>query len=89
MQNNKNKRTQRGYSVTDPVHTALQAMAVADGQTIANELESAVLALIGQRIASGKPVSLEMLNLYLLSTGVQLVVLFFVRRLILLSVVWL
>lgn len=67
------KRTQRGYSVTDAAHQALLAMAQADGQTIANELERAVLALIGQRIATGKPVSLDSLNWYLNKTGVKIV----------------
>lgn len=67
------KRTQRGYSTTNQIHEALQFMAVADNQTIAHELELAVLALIAQRIAQQKQVSLEMLNLYLYSSGVQVV----------------
>ena len=67
------KKTQRGYSVRNETHQALLAMAQADGQTIAYELESAVLALIGQRIATGKPVSLGSLNWYLNKTGVKIV----------------
>ena len=67
------KRTQRGYSVNDQIHEALKFMAVADNQTIAHEMEQAVLSLIAQRIAQKKQVSLEMLNLYLYSSGVQVV----------------
>lgn len=66
-------KTQRGYSTKDQIHEALKFMAVADNQTIAHELELAVLALIAQRIAQKKQVSLEMLNLYLYSSGVQVV----------------
>lgn len=68
------KRTQRGYSTNDQIHSALRFMAVADDQSIAHELEQAVLNLIAQRIAQKKPVSLDMLNLYLQNTGVQVVV---------------
>ncbi|WP_421832085.1 hypothetical protein [Limnobacter sp.] len=67
------KRTQRGYSVNDQIHEALKSMAETDNQSIAHELELAVLALIAQRIAQKKQVSLKMLNLYLYSSGVQVV----------------
>ena len=67
------KRTQRGYSTNNQVHKALQAMATADNQSIAHELELAVLALIAQRIATGKPVSLDSLNWYLNKTGVKII----------------
>ncbi|MFN4044998.1 hypothetical protein [Limnobacter sp.] len=67
------KRTQRGYSVNDQIHEALKSMAETDNQSIAHELELAVLALIAQRIAQRKQVSLKMLNLYLYSSGVQVV----------------
>lgn len=66
-------KTQRGYSTTDQIHGALKFMAETDSQSIAHELELAVLALIAQRIAQKKQVSLEMLNLYLYSSGVQVV----------------
>lgn len=68
------KKAQRGYSTTAEVHNALRTIAWSDRTTIAETLEAALLALISQRIAQKKQVSLDMLNLYLQSSGVQVVV---------------
>lgn len=68
------KREQRGYSTTDELHGILRHLSRLDDKPIAEQLELAVQALIAVRVASGKPVSVDMMNYYLRSTTVRVAV---------------